>query len=81
MHENHKYFEMTIGIVWNFFCFFYIIIIVLGWAWPNQLGQTQPGQVGPTGSQTNCPFFFTKLNTAQPFGLDPAQTRMVTGPT
>ena len=40
MQENHKYFEITLGIFWIFFCFlnciilyyYYIIKYKLGWA-------------------------------------------------
>jgi hypothetical protein len=71
MRENHKYFEMTLEMPFEFFFFIYfkyfdIIIIlllnILGWTWPNHpswagTGLTRLSQVGLLAAQYILPFF------------------------
>ena len=52
----------------------------MGWAWPSQLGQPQPGLVGLTGDPIDHTlFFFSGVDLAQPFGQGPVQAFMVAG--
>ena len=52
IRENHKYFEMTIGI---FYIHYYIIKYKLGWT---EIGLARLSRVGPTIRPTDPSFFF-----------------------
>ena len=52
----------------------------MGWAWPSQPGQPQPGLVGLTGDPTDHTLsFFSGVDLAQPFGRGLVQACMVAG--
>jgi hypothetical protein len=84
MRENHKYFEITLGIFWIFFLFFElynIILLNINWAGPNLVQLDPVGLARLMAEQTLHSFFFWgRLNPAHLHRLDQAQARTVTSP-
>jgi hypothetical protein len=73
MQENHKYFEITLRISWNFFIFFnYIIYYYYYYYIKYKLDWPEPSRVGLGQQRPNRPVpAFLWAGLAQPSGPDP----------